>query len=88
MFHPPSPKPSSDAIVMANRMPMLKFYSTPINRKFRNSIRNSIVLHDEQGLGPIFLQTHLQKLFPIQGWSWVARSLPQQKFLIEPLNED
>jgi hypothetical protein len=88
MFQPPPPKPSPEAIDIANRLPVLKYYLNPANRKFRNSIRNNIVLHDEQGLCPIFIQTHLHKVFPIQGWCWIARALSSNNFLVEPPNEE
>jgi hypothetical protein len=66
---------------------VIKFYSTPANRKFRQTIQNSIVLHDELSLGSIYIQTHLNKLFNIPGWSWVARALPNKKYLIKPPNK-
>jgi hypothetical protein len=86
MFQPPPPQPPPSALVVANKLPVLKFYSNPENRKFKETIRSSLVFHDAQGLGPIFIQTHLRKLYPIQGWTWVARALPQNRYLIEHPN--
>jgi riboflavin synthase alpha subunit len=64
----------------------LKFYSNPTNRKVRETIRSSLVFHDVQGLSSIFIQTHLQKLYPIQYWTWVARALSQSRYLIKSPN--
>jgi hypothetical protein len=88
MFQPPPPQPTPKAAAQANTLPMIKFYSTPANQKFRQTFQNSIVLHDELSLGPIYTQTHLNKLFNIPGWSWVARALPNKKYLIEPPNKE
>jgi Zinc knuckle len=61
IFQPPPPQPSPSALAIANKLLVLKFYSNPINKKFRETIRSSLVFHDVQDLGPIFIQTHLQK---------------------------
>jgi hypothetical protein len=85
---PPPSKPYAKARAQANAMPMLKFYPNPSNKKFRATIQNNLVFHDKLELGPIYIQTYLQKLFPLQGWQWVARALPRNKYLVEPPNED
>jgi hypothetical protein len=88
MFQPPPPKPSHKAVAQANSLLVLKFHSNPTNKKFRSTIHSSLVLHDELELGPIYIQTYLQKLFFISSWSWVARALPRNKYLVEPPNAD
>jgi Zinc knuckle len=86
MFQASPPKPSAKACAQANALPMLKFYPNPNNKKFRATIQNSLIFHDKLELGTIYIQTYLQKLFPLQGWQWVARALPRNKYLIEPSN--
>jgi Domain of unknown function (DUF4283) len=36
--------------------------------------------------GALYIRVHLEKRFPIQNFCWVARSIPQDRFLIDPLN--
>jgi hypothetical protein len=88
MFQPPPPKPYLKAVAQANSLSVIKFYPNSSNKKFRATIQNSLVLHDELELGPIYIQTYLHKLFPIPGWSWVARALPRNKYLVKPPNAD
>jgi Domain of unknown function (DUF4283) len=88
MFQASPPKPSAKACAQANALTMLKFYSNPNNKKFRATIQNSLIFHDKLELGSIYIQTYLQKLFPLQGWQWVARALPRNKYLIEPSNAE
>jgi Zinc knuckle len=88
MFQPPPPKPSPQALAQANSLPVIKFYPNPANKKFCATIQNSLILHDKLELGPIYIQTHLHKLFLIPDWSWVARALPRNKYLVEPPNAD
>jgi hypothetical protein len=86
MFQPSPSQSSSQAMIVANKLPILKFYSNPTSKKFYETIKNSLVLHDDLGLGQIYIQTHLHKIFPICGWSWIARALPQNRYLVEPSN--
>jgi hypothetical protein len=65
MFQPLPPKLTPKTIAQANALLMLKFYLNPTNKKFHNTIQNCIVLHDELTLGPIYIQTPLQKQFHI-----------------------
>jgi hypothetical protein len=67
---------------------MIKFYPNPTSKKFRETIKYSLIFHDDLALGSIYVQTYLQQMFPILGWNWEARTLPRKKLLIEPPNED
>jgi hypothetical protein len=85
--HPPS-KPSTKAIIKSNSLPMIKFYPNPANKKFRETIKHSLIFHEDLALDPIYVQIYLQQMFPIPGWNWGARTLSRKKLLIEPPNED
>jgi Domain of unknown function (DUF4283)/Zinc knuckle len=88
MFQPPPHKPSPKAIARANSLPVLKFYPNLVNKKFRATIQNSLVLHDELELGPIYIQTYLQKLFPILSWFLVSCALSRNKYLVKSPNTE
>jgi Domain of unknown function (DUF4283) len=74
--------------VKANSLPVIKFYTNPANKKFRDTIRYSLVFHDKLDLGPIYVQTYLQQQLPFSGWTWVARTLPTKKLLVEPPTDE
>jgi Domain of unknown function (DUF4283) len=38
--------------------------------------------------GPILIQFHLQKLFPMPNWQWVARFMGNHSYLIESPNDE
>jgi hypothetical protein len=61
MFQPPHSKPSPQVVTKANALPVLKFYTNPANKKFRKTIKYSLVFHDDLDLGPIYIQTFLQQ---------------------------
>jgi Zinc knuckle len=79
--------PSLESIEEANKYPPIIFSSNPINSDFRITLRNSLVLKDESGVGAIFIQLHLTQTFPISGWKWIVRALSDNKFLVEPPSE-
>jgi hypothetical protein len=72
MFQPPPSKPSPKFVAQVNSLPIIKFYPNPANKKFHSTIQNSLVLHDELELGPIYIQTYLHKLFPISDLGWLV----------------
>jgi hypothetical protein len=88
MFQPPPPKPSPKAVAKANSLLVLKFYSNLANKKFKETIKHSLVFHDDLNLGLTFIQTYIQHMYPFLGWQWVARVLPNKKFMIEPPDVD
>jgi hypothetical protein len=60
MFQPPSSKSSPQAVMKANSLPIIKFYTNPINKKFRETIKYSLFFHVDIDLGLIYVQTYLQ----------------------------
>jgi hypothetical protein len=46
------------------------------------------VVLDSINLGPIFIQSHLQKIFSFSNWHWVARSIGNNSYLLEPPNDE
>jgi Domain of unknown function (DUF4283)/Zinc knuckle len=76
------------SIEEAAKLPPIIVTSNPINSEFRATLRNSLVLKDVQGVGAIFIQSHLSQTFPISGWNWMVRALPDNKFLVEPPSEE
>jgi hypothetical protein len=67
MFQSPPSKPSSQVVAKANSLFVVKFYSNLTNKKFPETIRYSLVFHDELGSETIFIQIYLQQLFFIPG---------------------
>jgi hypothetical protein len=37
-------------------------------------------------MGVLCIQAHLEKMFPVSGFQWVARAILKDKFLIDPPN--
>jgi hypothetical protein len=52
----------------ANGAPPIRFYPTEDNKKFLATLCYSLVILDSMNLGPIFIQSHLQKIFPFPNW--------------------
>jgi hypothetical protein len=61
--------PTVDLIEETSRFPPVIFSSNPVNSEFRVTLRNSLVLNDVQGLGAIYIQSHLSQTFPLSGWN-------------------
>jgi hypothetical protein len=80
--------PSFDLIDEASRFSPAIFTSNPVNSEFRVTPKNSLVLNDVQGLGAIYIQSHLSQIFPLSGWNWMVRALPDNKFLVEPSSDE
>jgi hypothetical protein len=55
MFQLSPSKPSFQAVAKANSLPVMKFYPNPANKKFCETIKYSLVFHDELGLETIFI---------------------------------
>jgi hypothetical protein len=47
---------------------VLHLKSNDVNRTFQELISRSVVIHDDQRMGALYIQAHLEKCFPIQGF--------------------
>ncbi|KAF3341597.1 hypothetical protein FCM35_KLT00235 [Carex littledalei] len=63
---------------------VVRYYATPATSQFRNSLSQGVVLTDSRNLGAQYIQAHLHRLFPIPRWTWIARELPNNQYLIAP----
>lgn len=80
----PQPKPSAARHQEANLLPPMRYFATPATTQFHHSLAQGVVLSDTRHLGAQYIQAHLQRLFPIPRWSWIARELPHHQYLIAP----
>jgi hypothetical protein len=72
----------------ADEYAMLRFVSNNGNRDLQETLNRSVVITDERRMGALYIQAHLTRVFPISGgFQWIARSIPNNRFLIDPPNE-
>lgn len=80
----PRPIPTSDRLREASILPPMRYQATPATNQFRHSLNQGVVLTDTRHLGALYIQSHLNRLFPIPRWTWIARELPDHQFLVAP----
>ncbi|KAF3339528.1 Cellular nucleic acid-binding protein [Carex littledalei] len=80
----PRPIPTPERLHEASILPPMRYYATPATSQFRNSLSQGVVLTDSRNLGAQYIQAHLHRLFPIPRWTWIARELPNNQYLIAP----
>lgn len=76
--------PTLDCLRKASILSLMRYQATPATTQFRHSLAQGIVLTDNRRLGPLYIQAHLNCLFHIPRWSWIARELPNHQFLVAP----
>jgi Domain of unknown function (DUF4283)/Zinc knuckle len=83
---PPIKNQSFSKMNKADEYAMLHFTSNDTNKAFQETIAKSVVIFDERQMGALYIQAHLEKRFLIQGFRWVARAIPNDRYLIDPPN--
>jgi Domain of unknown function (DUF4283) len=82
------PSLSLQQVKEANRAPPIKLSPTENMKKLLATLHFSLVVLDSMSLGHIFIQAHLQKIFPFPNRQWVGRSIENSSYLLEPPNEE
>jgi Zinc knuckle len=70
----------------ADEYAMIRFVPNDENKDLQEVLFRSIVIVDERKLGALYIQAHLQQRFPFPGFAWVARAIPNDRYLIDPPN--
>jgi Domain of unknown function (DUF4283)/Zinc knuckle len=84
--HLPSKHTLSMAAKTSDTFSVLELKSTDTNKAFQETISRSNVVFDEKRVGALYIQAHLEKRFPIPNFRWIARSIPNDRYLIDPPN--
>ncbi|XP_078179603.1 uncharacterized protein LOC144573724 [Carex rostrata] len=88
---PTSPPPISNPLPMlpslpqeAHLLPVIRYFETPATAQFRHSLSQGLVLTDIRRKGATYIQDLLTYLFPVPKWTWIARELGDDQFLVAP----
>lgn len=79
MLTPPMPLSQE-----AHLLPAICYFETPATSQFRHSLSQGLVLTDCRRQGATYIQDQLSHLFPIPRWTWIARELGDDQFLVAP----
>lgn len=80
----PRPTPTPEKLQEASILPPIRFHATPATTQFRRSLNQGVVFTDTRRLGAHYIQAHLHRLFPVPQWTWIARELSDNQFLVAP----
>lgn len=78
------PPPAPALLTESNILPVMHYYATSGTIAFRSYLSQGVVFHDICHLGRDYIQACLHFLFPFPNWSWIARELPDQHYLVAP----
>jgi Domain of unknown function (DUF4283)/Zinc knuckle len=75
-----------DKQCVADEYALLQFTPNDANKDLQEVLNRSIMIHDERSLGALYIQAHLQQRFNFPGFAWVAKAIPNNRFLVDPPN--